>query len=305
MANTKKIYFYKVKIENKSSKSGKALSPKEINDIFSQIKGYNQNGESFSYELEFDIEKTVVEFISVNCKGNDFFGRIGKKEDLNYLHLRSIADHKSKNIDVPDDSYAEKFTYFYYNLDSGILSYLSILGAPNSGKFKRFLCELCKDLYDVLLTPVSNKNVIEFLKRKDVLSGFSLKTTVPTDEFLGCENLGLSRNAFIELENAESITIDINVNGKRRKNISQKYGEENPIFDIINNSRNSVPGLKAKIKANNNDEKSQSYDIIEELFTYSIDLPDVKENTLFSNAMKEALITAYNNSKNAISQMAR
>ena len=45
--------------------------------------------------------------------------------------------------------------------------------------------------------------------------------------------------------------------------------------------------------------------IIEELFTYSIDLPEVKESTLFANAMKEALINAYNNSMNAILQMAK
>lgn len=301
MSNTKKVYFYKIKIANKD---GKNLNPKEINDIFSQIKGYNLTGD-FSYELEFDKEKTVIEFISVNVNGNDFFGRIGKKEDLNYLHFRSTTDHKSKNIDVPNNSYAEKFTYFYYNLDTGILSYLSILGAPNCGKFKRFLDELCKDVYDVLLIPVSNKNVIEFLKKKDILSGFSLQTTVPADGFLGCDNLGLSRNAFVELENAEYITIDISVKGKRRKNISEKYGENNPTFDIINGLRKSVPDLKAKIKASNNNEKSQNYDIIEELFTYGIELPETKESTLFANAMQEALISAYNNSMNAILQMAK
>ena len=304
MSNTKKVYFYKIKVANKATNGGKNLNPKEINDIFSQIKGYNLNGD-FSYELEFDKEKTVIEFISVNVHGNDFFGRIGKKEDLNYLHFRSTANHKSKNIDVPDDSYAEKFTYFYYNLDTGILSFLSILGAPNSGKFKRFLDELCKDFYDVLLIPVSNKNVIEFLKKKDILSGFSLQTTVPVDNFLGCDNLGLPYDAFVKLENAEYITIDVSVKGKRRKNISQKYGEENPTFDIISSLRKSVPGLKAKIKASNSNEKSQNYDVIEELFTYSIDLPEVKESTLFANAMKEALINAYNNSMNAILQMAK
>ena len=303
MANPKKVYFYKIKIKNKQLKGAKSLDSEEIKKLFCGINGYNEKGEPFSYELKFDsdTDKTVIELL--NIMDLKIFGRIGKKEDLNYLHLRSTKDHKSQNINVPDDSYAEKFTYFYYNLDRGILSYLSIQGAPNFRKFDRFLNELCNDMYEVNVIPVSNKNVIDYLKGKDIISGFSLKTTVPADEFLGCENLGLSRDAFIALENAESITIDIGVKSKKRKNISQKYGKENPVFKLIPNIRSSNSELSAKIKAHNNNERTQIYDVVEDMFTYSIELPNIKEDTLFNEAMKNALIEAYNNSINDILYM--
>lgn len=305
MNKTKKVYFYKVNITKKSSSIKEKLKPSEIKDFLSKIPEYNTNGKPFSYELKYDSENTVVEFIDTNSSGNGLFGRIGKKEDLNYLHIRSHTNHKSSEIDIPSGSYAEKFTYFYYNLETGILSFLSILGAPNYGKFKKFLIELFNDSNDVMLLPVSNQNIIEFLKKKDILSGFSLQTTVPVDEFLGCDNLGLSRSTFVDLENAELITIDISVKGKRKKNISKEYNGNIAIIDKIHSLCKSSPRVKAKIKAQNSTEKVQSYSIIDEFFTYSIDLPDIKENTLFSKAMQNALITAYNNSIDAILQMAK
>lgn len=301
MANLKKVYFYKIKIKKKPSKNGNYLNPEEIKKIFCGINGYNEKGEPFSYELKFDADKTVIELLDINDL--NVFGRIGKEEDLKYLHLRSGVDYKSQDINVPVGSYAEKFTYFYYNLDTGILSYLSIQGAPNFRKFDRFLNEICNDVYEINLVPISNKNVIDYLMGKDIIPGFSFKTTVPADEFLGCENLGLSRDAFVALENAEFITIDINVKSKKRKNISQKYGKENPVFKLISRICNSNSELTAKIKARNNNERTQIYDVVEEVFTYSIDLPNVKEDTLFNEAMKNALMEAYNNSVDAIQYM--
>lgn len=294
MANPKKVYFYKIKIKNKPPRSGEHLKPEEIKKIFSGIS---------EYKLKYDIDKTVVELL--NIEDLNVFGRIGKEEDLKYLHLRSGIDYKSQDIDVPDDSYAEKFTYFYYDINMGILSYLSIQGAPNFRKFDRFLNEICNDTCNINLIPVSNKNVMDYLKGKDIIPGFSLKTTVPADSFLGLENLGLPDYAFRDLENAESITINIDVKSKKRKNISKKSGEENPVFQLISKICNSNSDLTAKIKARNNNERTQIYDVIEEVFTYSIDLPNIKEDTLFNEAMKNALIEAYNNSIEAIQYMAQ
>lgn len=301
MANPKKVYFYKIKIKNKPPRSGEHLKPEEIKDLFREINGYNEKGIYFSYELNFDIEKTVVELISVeNLK---IFGRIGKKEDLNYLHLRSTLDHKSQNINVPIGSYAEKFTYFYYDLDTGILSYLSIQGAPNFRKFDRFLNELCNDNYEVLVIPVSNDNVADFLRGKDIFSGFTVKTTVPVDDFLGCENLGISRSDFIELENAESITIDVVVKSKRQKSISQR--NNTALIDILLTKIALNPSIKAKIKASKNNEKPQEHDLIEELFTCSVDMPQVNEDIIFMNGIKQSLIDVYNNNIEDILRMSR
>ena len=300
MANSKKIYFYKVNIKSKQ-KDSKPLSSKEINTLFGKLDGYNQNQHSFVYELAQDDDKTVVEFIDV--KSNSILGRIGKQEDLKYLQFRSSKNHTSHDIDVPADSYAEKFTYFYYIFDTGILLFLSIQGAPNFRKFDKFLNEICNNVYDVSVIAVSNKNVIEYLKGKDIIPGFSLKVTVPADEFLGCENLGLPRKTFTELENAESITIEIGVKSKKRKNLSKNLGKENSVFEICDNSHQVNPNLRAKIKARNNGKKTQTYDVFEEMFTYSIDLPTIKESTLFNESIKNAMTEAYNNSINAIQYM--
>ena len=136
MANVKKVYFYKVNVKNKATDT---TAPQ--NTVYNYIKtidGFNENGKEFTYALSQDnVDHTIMEFLKVNAYS--IFGRIGKKEDLNYLHIRSSENNTSHNLKIPKGSYAEKFTYFYYNLDTGILAFLSILGAPNFRKFEKIL----------------------------------------------------------------------------------------------------------------------------------------------------------------------
>lgn len=301
MAKNKKVYFYQMTILEKTPSTHKC----DIITLLKKLPNYNKRN-AFSYKLIDDIDKTLVEILEIT---NEYvFGRIGKEDDLNYMHFRSKSKIDiSKNISVPKDSYAEKFTYFYINLSTGILAYLSILGAPPFSKFKRFINQLCIGKYDSNILPVCNSNIIKLLKKKDRVSGFIIKTTIPTDQFLGCENLGLDRNAFVELENATEVTIELNLSGKRKVNISQKQGNDNPIFKIIEKARSSLSSSKieTKVKANNKDEKTRAYDLDDDIYTYNIDLPEIKDETQFSKEILNSLITAYNNSIEDILLMAR
>lgn len=290
MTKNKKIYFYKITIADKISTTCKY----DVLTLFKRIPNYNDS-DPFSYQLIDDIEKTLVEILSIS---NEYvFGRIGKEDDLNYMHFRSkLKINISKDISVPEDSYAEKFTYFYINLSTGILAYLSILGAPPFSKFKRFINQLCIGKFNSNIVPVCNKDVVNLLKKKDRVSGFIIKTTVPTDEFLGCENLGLDRNSFVELENATEVTIELNLSGKRKVNISNMEGNNNPIFKIIEKIRTSPSKIDTRVKANNKEERTRTYDLDEDFYTYNIDLPEVKDDDKFSKEILNSLITAYNNS---------
>lgn len=301
MANSKKVYFYRIKLKDKNT--NKSLDKNDVLRILKGIPKYNTKDKPFVFVLNDDKDNTIIEFL--NVQDYEMFGRTGKKEDLNYLHFRSKNNKKSQNIDVPTGLYAEKFTYFYYNLDTGILAFLFIQGAPRYNKFEVFLNQLCNDQYEVSVVAVSNDNVIDLLKGKDAISSFSLKTSVPIDDFLGCDNLNLSRNAFVELENAESIEIILSVKGKRRKNISKKSGNDNPLFKLIDTVRGGVPNVEARMHGGNKDEKSQTYNVLEEYFTYNVDLPNVKEDTLFTNEMKDILKSAYDNVIGDILKMVR
>ena len=302
MANVKKVYFYKVNVKNKATDT---TAPQ--NTVYNYIKtidGFNENGKEFTYALSQDnVDHTIMEFLKVNAYS--IFGRIGKKEDLNYLHIRSSENNTSHNLKIPKGSYAEKFTYFYYILDTGILAFLSILGAPNFRKFEKILNQLCSSSCVVTTIAIANQRVIDVLKGKDTISGFTINTTVPVDEFLGCDNLHISRQDFVDLENASSISINITVKGKRKRNISNKFGNDNPLFGLMDRIVASVPHVRASVKGKNKNEKMQDYDILDELFTYVVELPIIKEEKLFVNEMEKVLLDAYNNNINDILIMAR
>lgn len=288
MTKNKKIYFYKITINDKNGDSTNVLT------LIQSTPEYNKS-ESFSCKLIEDSDKTLVEFLQIT---NEYiFGRIGKEDDLNYLHFRSMSSiNKSENILVPQNSYTEKFTYFYFNLTTNIMCYLSIHGAPPFSKFKRFINQLCLNKFDSSIIPVANKDIVKILKKKDRISGFIIKTTVPVDEFLGCDNLNIDRNYFTQLENAKEVTIELTLNAKRNKNISKTYGENNPIFNIVNNVLNKNDKAKAKIKANNTNEATRIYDLDEDIYTYNMNLPEIRNEVQFTKEMLNSLIQAYNNS---------
>lgn len=117
----KSAYFYKIGFYNKANSLKYSMSKEKFKEIFSKINGYNTNGKPFTYSLEDDNDKTLVEILKLNQ--NSLYGRIGKLEDLKYLHFRNQQNHNCKGIEMPKNFYAEKFTYFYINLDTCPSSY--------------------------------------------------------------------------------------------------------------------------------------------------------------------------------------
>ncbi len=299
MAKNKKIYFYKFSINEKNPPNPKFDSF----SFFKTIPNFKEN-EPFTYKLIDDKEKTLVEILFIS--ENYVFGRIGKEDDLNYMHFRSNDEkNKIQNIKVPKNNYAEKFTYFYLNFSTNILAFLSILGAPSFGKFKRFINQLCSDIYESKIIAVCNSNIINTLRTKDRVSGFIVKTTIPVDEFLGINNLGLDRNSFVDLENASEVSIELNLIGKRNLDISNKHGINNPVFNLLENIRKRPNRIATKVKANNKNEKTNTYDLDEEIYTYCIEMPKISNEENFSKEIKKSIISAYNDCIGEILKMAR
>lgn len=303
----KTAYFYKIEFYDKVNHAKYSMTKEKFGEIFSKIDGYNTSSTPFTYSLKDDSDKTLIEILNIN--ENYLYGRIGKSEDLKYLHFRNRKNHDCKGIETPENFYAEKFTYFYINLDTCILVHLLINGAPRFRKLEKFLNQLYADSkFEVSIIQVSNVNVIDLLKRKKcTVSNVSIKTSVPTDALLGYEGLGLSANDFISLGNVDHISLQCNISAKRNKYFTDK--SENVTLEKIleklhlKKRSGEVEDVKVKVKKPN--QRTKEYDLFEDYFTYQIKLPEVNDDTLFTNEMQDLLVNAYEENVCEIMQLAR
>jgi len=307
----KKVYFYQLKImhgvldtQNKGVKLVQ-LHKEELLTMLTNIKNNCLDGDkersSKIFLLPEDADKTTIEIFEL--EKNFLFGRIGKEEDINYLIQRNNKTLAGSNLPVDDNNHAEKCTYFYLDIEFGVISFISIQGAPSYRRLEDFLKAAIDDnSYSVSVCAVINENQLEVLYKKPRVCGLQAKVTVPPDDILGLDVMGLSQKDFEDLENVDHVSIALNVVAKRNKNVTVKGNHENGLIQMFEKIKEKC-GKKldvAKLKAGEIKEKNQEFDVFEQLITSNIDLPDLKGTINFLKDVKEAILKSYNSNKEVI-----
>lgn len=308
----KKVYFYKVKVQkaelNKEANEHEIVDvdSNNIHKVFKNLFDLTKKGDDVLCPLANDPDKTVAEFVTLT--DNDVFGRIGKEEDINYLRVRNNKNNKGEELNLAADTYAEKCTYFYYNFTTGVLCYISIGGAPRYSRLERILSQLMgQSNYAVSIMAIINEDSVGVIAKKAMINSLNVKVAVPCDKFLGCDNLGLSKNDFVGLNNAEYITIELSLHGKRFKGITDKTKDKNVVLKIFEKIKNAAgKNLESgKAKGFNPGEHTREYDLIEELVTFNIELPDVSLQDTFIKEIEKTLRYAYNERMNVILELSK
>lgn len=199
------------------------------------------------------------------------FGRIGKKKDITNVQKRNRYTYEPEDIEKDPEQDIEVYTYFYIFFKTSVIVYLGAKSAPGIKKiddmFKRYYKETNLRTETV---PVTAEDMVEILVHKDIVNSFEIATTLPSDEVLNIDNLGLDESLFDKLRDEKNmkITVSIFADG-RNKNI---FKQNSLIKDTVSSLLNRTNGNKSKFrfKAKNNNEKIQEYDIIEKSFTKSI-----------------------------------
>lgn len=311
MGDLKKVYFYKVSVtqraySEKMNYEEVRVKPSDIYDSFKELFELVEDDKDVVCPLELDPDKTIAEFITLT--DTDVFGRIGKEEDINYLRIRRIKDSQGENLKLDDDTYPEKCTYFYYNFKTGILSYISIGGAPRYSKFERILAQIMnKKSYNVNIIAVINKDAIGAISKKSMINNLSVKVSIPCDEFLGLENLGLSKKDFADLNNVDYLSIELTLHGKRYRGITDQQKNKNYPLCIFKKIKETA-GNRIKhgvAKGFNPGEKTHEYDLIEDMVTNQIELPERALQDVFIKRIEESLKFAYNEKIETILQLSR
>lgn len=169
--------------------------------------------------------------------------------------------------------------------------------------------QLCYDSQlEVSIIQVSNVDVIDLLKNKKcTVSNVCIKTSIPTDSLLGFEGLGLPATDFINLGNVNHISLQCNISAKRNKYFMDK-SESMPLKNILEklySKKKSGEIENVKVKAKMPGQNTKEYDLFEEYFAYTIKLPEVNDDTLFTDEIHNLLVKAYEENISEVMQLAR
>lgn len=144
------------------------------------------------------------------------------------------------------------------------------------------------------------EDAIPILKTKKTIGSISYKLSIPTDEKINIDRIGLSEKQFEALRNQKSINIEVNLVAQRNKDqVPQREKLEGFLKSILSMTK------KVNVKAKNDNEYMQSYDIVDSNFTKRVKFAFERDAQSISKEIKEKLVEVYEINKRDILEFIR
>ncbi len=297
MSIKRKVSFYylsaKEYIENyeKRTVQEKELTLKDIEDIFVEMfntkmqplannhKAINVTTKLNHYVIEVFYYKNSLAFL-----------RIGQQNDANTVALRHQTTLESENVPMKEGQLLELFTYSLIDFKTGIISYIGINGAPKISAIQS-LFSLCDDRKIVAsVSSIMTDDILSTITKKRIISKILLTVAIPKDNILS--DVGVSRTDFDDLRNIKTSTITYNIVAQRNKNIfsSSKY-LANLFVGLKEKFGDGLKGFSVNAKDENED--SQTYDLLEHSFTKTVYLGEENSSKLTEQEFEKSLKRVY------------
>ncbi|MES1045306.1 hypothetical protein HYI36_18490 [Bacillus sp. Gen3] len=297
----KNIYFHKLDIYKRNflKKKGQAdtqvknyLDSKGKNAIFDDI--INNKLSNNCIEITDEIGTKTLEILKHN---KDYiFARIGKYQDLISVHLRNTKTYEPKEISRTADQELEIFTYLLLDRTNYIISFLKEHAAPSIRTLQYLIDNNYsgKELFGEI-SGVIVEDAIPLLKAKDKVGTISYRVTVPTDNILSYDDIGLSQKEFIYLRNQKHTEIEVKLIAERNKSaFDNGRGIEKVLRKILDKTD------KVKVRAKDDDGYMQTYSVVESLLTKRVKFEFDREAEQIQNEIYSKLKTTYESNKQEI-----
>lgn len=308
----RKVSFYRLSLEKdifvreRNTVQMQTLSNAEMeeqfNFIYQEKMADISNGRK-AMEVETSNSKYVVEVVALS--GHRAFLKIGQQNSANTVALRDRNTLESEEVPMRDSQLLELFTFCLIDFETGIVSYIGINGAPRISAIRSMFNS---SLYEerqirAVLAAILTDDILERLVRKNIISKISITIAVPSDEVLS-DSMGLDATSFDLLRNVKTRTATYSIVGKRNKNVFESSGK---LAEMVANLKSKYGNdIKALcVNAKDEDEKTQTYDLLEYNFTKTVSLGDVDSTTLDVDDFKEALTTTYEANKEELRRYCR
>lgn len=281
----------------------KDLKPEKIEKIFEEILSDKMRTLANAHKavnVTTKSNKYVVEVIEY--KDHFAFLRIGQQNDANTVALRDQNTLESENVPMKDGQLLELFTYCLIDFTTGIISYIGINGAPRISAIQSMF-----NLYDqektvAAIAAIMTSDVFATLARKKIISKISLTVALPNDSVLS--DVGVSPDDFDNIRHIKTSTATYNIVAPRNKNIFSSSGY---LVNLMENVKEKF-GDKLKsmsVNAKDDDETSQSYDLLEYNLTKTVFLGEDDSSKLTENDFESALKNTYNTYKEELKSYIR
>jgi hypothetical protein len=270
MSVFKNVYFHKLNVYKRqfvkgSKKSADTLKKlyqpdKVIKTLFDDILTNKLTNNCF----EINDDGTIYTFEVLKFDNNYIFGKLGKYKDLMTVQLRDRKTFIPAQIQKTTTQDLEIFTYLLIDRNNYLISYLKEQSAPTIqvfssiidniyGRTKRYFGEVSSVMID---------DAIPILKKKKQIGAISYKVSIPASEKMNLDLLGISEKEFEMLQNQKSVDFEVKLVAERNKSaLKDSNGIDKFLKKILKKTK------KVKVKAKNENEYMQTYNIVDSIMT--------------------------------------
>lgn len=270
MSVFKNVYFHKLNVFQRRISTGtkkkagvltKLYQPdRVIKTLFDDILANKLTNSC--YEIKHD--GTEYTFEVLNYDDDYIFGKIGKYKDIMNIQIRDRKTYIPAQIQKTSNQDLEVFTYLLIDRHNYVISYLKEQSAPPIHAFSSIIDNIfgqSKSYYGEVAS-VMIDDAIPILKKKDQIGSISYKVSVPSSEKMDLDRLGLSEKEFEMLQNQKSVEFEIKLVAERNKSAVEDPSNLDKVLSKIMGRTKKV-----RVKAKNNDEYMQTYNIVDSIVT--------------------------------------
>lgn len=293
----RKVSFYRLIMEQRVNGTMHVLSNADCEGFFNKIVTENmlklENGNK-AINISTGSGEYVLEVIHYDA--HIVFAKIGQQNTADTVALRDHTTLETEDVPMRASQSLELYTYFLLDFETCVLSYISISGAPRisaiRGMFnKQFEAEGIESRLASILTD----DVMATLSRKHVISTIEVTVAVPNDQILS-DAMGMQLDDFDSLRNVKARTATFKLTAPRNRNI---FSSSSRIRELVDHIRGKFGGdvLKMSVRAKDEGESTQTYDLIQYCFTKTVPLGREGAPSLDESDFRIALERTYSTNK--------
>lgn len=308
----KNVYFHQLHLykrefgsDKKSAKKMKKSYQKNeiLNEKVQHIIEYNLNEHNCIEITEGNDGKSeVLEVISSDEKY--IFARLGRMKDIYQFQLRNTRTFKPDPIDKADDQEIEVFTYLLIDRENYLISYLKEQSAPSIQRIGHLLTQIYKESELIgEISSITIEDALPLISNKGQIGTINYKVSIPPEggKYFNQEYTGLSEKDYELLTNQKTIDFDIKLVVDRNKDSFE--GNRGSFSDII--KKISGFAKSVKVKAKNNNEYMQEYNIVDSPFTKRQKFNFDRTVESIPDEIFKELKSVYQNNKKEIEEFCR
>lgn len=308
---SRKISFYRLSIEKSEPIPGTnthriiELTNEEVEEHFKII-----------YENKMRVLPNLHKVTDVALSdGNDYvevleysehhaFIQIGQPNPSNTVMLRDKITLETENVPMKVTQLLELFTYCYIDFTTGIVSYISISGAPRVSTLRNLFDNafLHTEGATAKLAVIMTHDVLETLMKKSTISKLTITVAVPEDQVL--TDIGLDKPEFASIGNVRTRTKTYKIVGHRNRSL---FKDSSLLEKAVEAIKSKFGGELKSLSANakNDSEKSEEYDLLQEKFTKTVTFERDDIESLAPDDFKKILVETYNINKSNLVKYSR